>query len=132
VSGEMICSAVDLEEWTPVHQAVEMGDFEALATFLDAGADPNEMCFGLTLLTHAIDLEGDGHLQSGHPLSTAATAILLAYGADPRLHTADDETPLQVAHSYGHESAQRLLERFLSSGTRLGARGDEGGCRETA
>ncbi|MFJ1975235.1 ankyrin repeat domain-containing protein [Streptomyces sp. NPDC087903] len=132
VSGQMTFSVAGLEKWTPVHQAVEMGDFEALAVFMDAGADPNEMCFGLTLLTHAIDLEGDSHLQSGHPLNTAATAILLAYGADPRLPTADGETPLQVAHSYGHEPAQRLLERFLSSGTGLGAQGEEGGRHETA
>ncbi|MFD9437144.1 ankyrin repeat domain-containing protein [Streptomyces sp. NPDC060002] len=121
---EFIMTAVDgIERWTPVHQAVEMSEYETLAALLDAGADPNEMCFGHTLLTHAIELEGDSHLQSSHPLNTAATAILLAYGADPRLPTANGETPLQIAHSYNHEPAQRLLERFLSSGTGLGGCG---------
>ncbi|WP_327180482.1 ankyrin repeat domain-containing protein [Streptomyces sp. NBC_01334] len=112
---EFIIAAVEgIERWTPVHQAVEMGEYETLAGLLDAGADPDEMCFGLTLLIHAIDVEGDGHLQSGHPLSTAATAIVLAYGADPRLPAEDGETPLQVAKSYNHEPAERLLQRFLA------------------
>ncbi|MDQ0784954.1 ankyrin repeat domain-containing protein [Streptomyces sp. B3I8] len=81
---------------------------------MDAGADPDEVCFGLTLLTHAIGSEGDGHLQSGRPLHTASTAIGLAYGADLYLPAANGETPLQMAESYGHEPAQRLLQHFLS------------------
>ncbi|MGN9760197.1 ankyrin repeat domain-containing protein [Streptomyces sp. SD31] len=109
-------SLPDVEVWTPAHKAVEGGDYEALTILLDAGADPNELCFGHTLLTHAIDLEGDGHLQRGHPLNTAATAILLAYGADPRLLGSDGETPLQIAHSYDREPAKRLLQRYLTTG----------------
>lgn len=101
------------DEWTPVHKAVEGGDYEGLTIMLDAGADPNEMCFGHTLLTHALDVEGDGHLQSDYPLHTAATAILLAYGADPELPAADGETPMQMAKHYGHEPARRLIQRFL-------------------
>ncbi|MFI9604835.1 ankyrin repeat domain-containing protein [Streptomyces sp. NPDC052043] len=104
----------DVGRWTPVHQAVEMSDYEVLTTLLDSGADPNEVCFGHTLLTHSIDIEGDGHLQSGHPLNTAVTAILLAYGADPRLPAVDGETPLQIAEYYNHEPAKRLLQRFLT------------------
>ncbi|MFE2321826.1 ankyrin repeat domain-containing protein [Streptomyces sp. NPDC059441] len=104
----------DAERWTPVHAAVEMSEYEVLTALLDAGADPNELCFGHTLLTHSIDVEGDGHLQSGHPLNTAATAILLAYGADPHLPAADGETPLQIAEHYNHEPAMRLLQRFLA------------------
>ncbi|WTJ00927.1 ankyrin repeat domain-containing protein [Streptomyces sp. NBC_00723] len=123
--------AVDaIERWTPVHQAVEMSEYETLAALLDAGADPNEMCFGHTLLTHAIELEGDSHLQSGHPLSTATTAIVLAYGADPRLPAEDGETPLQTAQLYNHEPAERLLQRFLESGNGARGRGGcEGGCK---
>ncbi|MER6418667.1 ankyrin repeat domain-containing protein [Streptomyces sp. NPDC001137] len=83
---------------------------------LDSGVDPNEMCFGHTLLTHAIDLEGDGHVQTGYPLNATATAILLAYGADPSLPAADGETPLQMSEDYCHEPAQRLLRRFLGPG----------------
>ncbi|MER5521659.1 ankyrin repeat domain-containing protein [Streptomyces sp. NPDC002763] len=105
-----------VEEWTPAHKAVEGGDCEGLTILLEAGADPNERCFGHTLLTHAIDLEGDGHLQTGHPLKTATTAILLAYGADPHLPGPDNETPVQIAHSYDHEPAKRLLQRYLTAG----------------
>ncbi|MFE1590821.1 hypothetical protein ACFW6Q_34650, partial [Streptomyces sp. NPDC058737] len=74
--------------------------------------DPGEVCFGDTLLTHAIGLEGDAHVQTDYPLSTASTAILLAYGADPRLRAIDGETPLQVAEYYHHEPIKRLLQRF--------------------
>jgi len=72
----------EVEPWTPAHQAVEVSDYETLSVLLDAGADPDEVFFELTLLTHAIDLEGDSHLH------TAGTAIVLAYGADPRLPSA--------------------------------------------
>ncbi|MFE2336193.1 ankyrin repeat domain-containing protein [Streptomyces coelicoflavus] len=107
-------SSAEVESWTPVHRAVEMSDYETLAVLLDAGADPGEVCFGHTLLTHAIDLEGDGHVQADYPLNTASTAILLAYGADPRLPSIDGETPLQIAEYYHHEPAKRLLQRSLS------------------
>lgn len=114
MSGEIPVDAHLIgDEWTPAHKAVQGSDYEALAMLLDSGVDPNEMCFGHTLLTHAIDLEGDGHLQTGYPLNATATAILLAYGADPSLPAADGETPLQMSEYYRHESAQRLLRRFL-------------------
>lgn len=83
----------EVESWTPVHRAVAMPDYETLTGLLDSGADPDEVCFGLTLLTHAIGLEGDGHVQTNYALNTASTAILLAYGADPRLPAIDGETP---------------------------------------
>lgn len=81
----------------PVHQAVESSDYEELAALLDAGADPNETCFGMTLLAHAIDLEGDSTLQSGCRLHGALTAIVLAYGADPELASHGGQTPLEIA-----------------------------------
>lgn len=97
------------ESWTPTHQAVESGDYEELAVLLDAGADPNEVCFGLTLLAHAIELEGDSALQSGCRLHTALTAIVLAYGADPTLVSHNGQTPMEIAKEYDHTPAQRLL-----------------------
>lgn len=57
--------------WTPAHQAVESGDPAELTRLLDAGVDPEEVCCGMTLLLHAIDVEGDGALQSGGPLDSA-------------------------------------------------------------
>ncbi|MFG2987689.1 ankyrin repeat domain-containing protein [Streptomyces sp. NPDC048258] len=97
--------------WTPAHQAVESGDHAALTRLLDGGADPEEVCCGLTLLLHAIDVEGDGALQSGGPIDSALTAILLAYGADPTA-TPRGETPLELARYYNHDMAIRLLDRF--------------------
>jgi hypothetical protein len=121
-----------VERWTPVHEAVELGEYEALTVLLNAGADPDEACFGHTLLTHAIEVEGDGHLQSGYRLNTAATAILLAYGANPRLPAPDGSTPLQVAHSYNHELAERLLLRWLARKEEAGSGGEGGGGCEAA
>lgn len=100
--------------WTPAHQAVESGDLAELTRLLDAGADPEEVCCGMTLLLHAIDVEGDGALQSGGPLDSALTAILLAYGADPTA-APDGETPRQLASSYNHGMAVRLLDRHAAT-----------------
>ncbi|MEU2183397.1 HDIG domain-containing metalloprotein [Streptomyces thermolilacinus] len=99
--------------WPPTLFAVEHQDVELLARLLDAGADPDEGS-GVTPLTHAIDTEGDGALQSGDPLTAAMTAVLLAYGADPQLPDASGRTPLQVAEHYDHAPAIRLLRRHLS------------------
>jgi ankyrin repeat protein len=107
-------SSAEVESWTPAHRAVEMSDYETLTVLLDAGADPDEVCFGDTLLTHAIGLEGEGHVQMDYPLNTASTAILLAYGAEPHLPAIDGETPLQIAEYYHHEPIKRLIQRFLA------------------
>jgi ankyrin repeat protein len=103
----------EIEPWTPAHQAVEMNDYEELASLLDAGSDPNEICFGLSLLAHSIELEGDSNVQSGYRLHAALTAIVLAYGADPNLISRHNQTPLDVAEEYGHEPARKLLLRYL-------------------
>nr|WP_234323387.1 ankyrin repeat domain-containing protein [Streptomyces bikiniensis] len=113
--------------WTPAHQAVESGDLAELTRLLDAGADPEEVCCGMTLLLHAIDVEGDAALQSGKPLDTALTAILLAYGADPTA-TPDGETPRQFASSYNHHMAVRLLDRHTTT-TKAPAAGPRSGPR---
>ncbi|MBT2415785.1 ankyrin repeat domain-containing protein, partial [Streptomyces sp. ISL-12] len=85
---------MDVEPWTLVHQAVENCDYEELSVLLDAGADPNEKCFEITLLGHAIEVEGDSALQSGCRLHGALTAIVLAYGADPNLESYGGQTPI--------------------------------------
>lgn len=57
--------------WTPAHRAVESGDHAELPRLLDSGVDPVEVCCGMTLLLYAIDVEGDGALQSGGSLDWA-------------------------------------------------------------
>ncbi|MFC7217530.1 ankyrin repeat domain-containing protein [Streptomyces polyrhachis] len=99
--------------WTPAHRAVEMEDVETLARLLDAGVDPNETDCGMTLLTHAIDIEGDGAMQSGEPLTVHTTAVVLAFGADPELPDSNGRTPASVAEWYGHDLAARLLRKHL-------------------
>ncbi|MER6368586.1 HDIG domain-containing metalloprotein [Streptomyces mirabilis] len=99
--------------WPPTLFAVEHQDAELLAQLLDAGADPDEGN-GATPLTHSVEAEGDGALQSGGPLTVTTTAVLLAYGADPGQADASGETPLDVAKRYDHAPAIRLLTRHLS------------------
>ncbi|MFI1565607.1 ankyrin repeat domain-containing protein [Streptomyces sp. NPDC020490] len=103
--------------WTPAHQAVEQEDAEALARLLTAGSDPDEVFGNMTLLTHAIDVEGDGSLQSGQPLTVHTTAVLLAFGADPELADPDGRTPVDMASHYGHDLAMKLLQTHMKRRT---------------
>ncbi|MFB7374901.1 ankyrin repeat domain-containing protein [Streptomyces sp. NPDC056222] len=100
--------------WTPAHHAVEHEDAEALARLLANGSDPDEVFSNMTLLTHAIDTEGDSTLQSGRPLSVHTTAVLLAFGADPELADPDGRTPLDMATYYDHDLAVQLLRTHIS------------------
>lgn len=90
--------------WTPAHQAVEQEDAETLARLLAEGADPDEVFSNMTLLTHAIDAEGDGALQTGGPLTVHTTAVLLAFGAAPELAAPGGRTPMEQASQYGHHT----------------------------
>jgi ankyrin repeat protein len=100
--------------WTPAHHAVEHEDAETLARLLAGGSDPDEICSNRTLLTHAIDVEGDGSLQSGEALTVHTTAVLLALGADPQLADPDGRTPMDMADHYGHDLAVKLLQAHIS------------------
>ncbi|MET8405683.1 ankyrin repeat domain-containing protein [Streptomyces sp900116325] len=100
--------------WTPAHHAVEFEDAETLARLLADGSDPDEVFSNMTLLTHAIDVEGDGAMQSGEPLTVHTTAVLLAFGADPELADPDGDVPMVVATRYGHDLAVKLLRAHIS------------------
>ncbi|MFF3634076.1 hypothetical protein [Streptomyces sp. NPDC002250] len=95
--------------WTPAHLAVKHEDAQTLARLLADGADPDKVLGAQTLLTHALDVEGDSALQSGQPLTVHTTAILLAFGADPRLRDPAGNTPMDVAEEYDHQPAIKLL-----------------------
>ncbi|MFE1029682.1 ankyrin repeat domain-containing protein [Streptomyces sp. NPDC058818] len=101
--------------WTPAHHAVEHEDTETLARLLANGADPNEVFSNMTLLTHVIDVEGHGSLQSGQPLTVHTTAVLLAFGADPELADPDGRTPMDMADHYGHDLVVQLLRAHISA-----------------
>lgn len=90
-------NALVIDYWTPAHHAVEHEDAEILARLLAGGADPDEVFSDVTLLTHAIDVEGDRSLRSGRPLTVHTTAILAAFGADPELVDPGGHTPMDMA-----------------------------------
>ncbi|MEV7526351.1 ankyrin repeat domain-containing protein [Streptomyces sp. NPDC091371] len=93
---------------------MEQEDVETLARLLAEGVDPDEVFGNMTLLTHAIDTEGDGALQSGEPLTVHTTAVLLAFGADPELVAPNGRTPMAQASLYGHHLALNLLRAHIS------------------
>jgi ankyrin repeat protein len=100
--------------WTPAHHAVEHFDVATPARLLAAGSDPDEVFVDMTLLTHAIDAEGDGAAQTGEPLSVHMTAVLLAFGADPSLPDPEGRTPMNMAVGYRHDLAIKLLETHIN------------------
>ncbi|MFB6720065.1 ankyrin repeat domain-containing protein [Kribbella sp. NPDC056345] len=104
---------------TPAHAAVEHEDLPALRELLDSGVDVGEVDGGLTLLQHAIDVELDGHTQTGEPLHVDVTAYLLARGADPLASPATDggAWALHMAQVGGHWLAVSLIEAFVERRT---------------
>lgn len=99
---------------TPTHEAVENEDLPRLCELLNGGVDIEEIDGGLTLLQHAIDIEIDGHAQTGEPLHVDMTAYLLARGADP-LASPDGTagSALHMAQLRGHWLAVTLIEAFV-------------------
>ncbi|MEU6484737.1 hypothetical protein [Streptomyces sp. NPDC046887] len=72
----------------------------------------------MTLLVHAIEVEGDTAVQSGTDMHAVMTAILLAYGADPARSDPGGRTPARMAAIYSHDRALGLLKKH---GLDLGA-----------
>ncbi|MCZ4102102.1 ankyrin repeat domain-containing protein [Streptomyces sp. So13.3] len=99
---------------SPGHLAVEQEDLPRLRELLDCGYDvEDDRGDGWTLLRHAIDVEIDGHVQSGDPLHVDVTAFLLARGADP-LRDANGIPPAEEAETRGHWLAAELIRAWTS------------------
>ena len=100
---------------SPAHLAVELEDAERLQALLDEGASVHEEHAGFTLLHAAIDVEIDGHTQTGDPLHVDMTALLLANGADPRRrsHGGTGVSAEHFAFVNRHWLASRLINAWL-------------------
>lgn len=107
-----------VQDMSPAHQAVELEKLEELNRLLDQGVDINEEHCGLTLLHHAIDVEIDGHTQSGEPLHVDTTALLLARGADPNRKSGGGTgvSAHHMAFTDGHWLACLLFEAWDRQG----------------
>ncbi|MGW2035946.1 ankyrin repeat domain-containing protein [Streptomyces sp. NPDC001761] len=79
-----------------------------------AGGDPDEVFGDVTLLTHAIYVEGDASLQSGQPLTVHIAAVLPAFGADPELADPAGRILMDMAREYGHGLAITPLQAHTS------------------
>ncbi|WP_410598403.1 ankyrin repeat domain-containing protein [Amycolatopsis sp. lyj-90] len=102
--------------WTPAHHAVELEDLPRLRDLLDAGHDiEDDNGDGLTLLRHAIDVEYDGHVQTGIPLHADTTAFLLARGANP-LRRRNGIPVVEEAEIRGHWLAAEIMRSWINRG----------------
>lgn len=70
-------------------------------TLLKRGADPNILVSGLSALHTAVGLDS--------PLSVRFTRLLLDYGGDPDLPSADGLTPIHVAAMWNRVNCLKLL-----------------------
>jgi uncharacterized protein len=105
--------------WSPAHNAVELEDLPRLRALLDAGHDVEDVDDqGWTLLRHAVDVEHDGHLQSGLPLHADVTAFLLARGADP-LRACEGVPVVVAAEACGHWLAAEIMRAWIRRGQGL-------------
>lgn len=106
-----------MTEWSPAHNAVELEDLPKLRDLLDAGADvEDDSGDGWTLLRHAMDIEVDGHDQTGNPLHVDITAFLLSRGADPlRMH--NGVSAIDEADGRGHWLAAQVMRAWIHRGT---------------
>jgi hypothetical protein len=103
--------------WSPAHEAVELEDLPRLRDLLDAGHDAeDDNGDGFTLLRHAIDVEHDGHVQTGQPLHADVTAFLLARGADP-LHQSNGISVVEEAATRGHWLAADIMRGWINQGS---------------
>jgi uncharacterized protein len=103
--------------WSPAHLAVEHEDLPRLRDLLDAGHDvEDDNGDGWTLLRHAIDVEYDGHLQSGGPLHADVTAFLLARGADPARKGPGGMPTVTEAKIRGHWLAAEVMRAWIERG----------------
>jgi uncharacterized protein len=95
---------------------VELEDLPRLRDLLDAGASvEDDSGDGWTLLRHAIDIEIDGHDQSGNPLHVDVAAFLLSRGADPlRLH--NGVSVVDEADRRGHWLAAQIMRAWINRG----------------
>jgi len=109
--------------WSPAHLAVEHEDLPRLRDLLDAGHDiEDDNGDGWTLLRHAIDVEQDGHLQSGGPLHADVTAFLLARGADPTRSGPEGMPAVTEARTRGHWLAAEIMRAWIERGRPSGTR----------
>ncbi|WP_433816490.1 ankyrin repeat domain-containing protein [Actinomadura scrupuli] len=99
--------------WSPAHLAVEQEDLPRLRDLLDGGHDvEDDDGHGRTLLRHAIDVELDGHTQTGDPLRVDLTAFLLVRGADP-LRRCNGIPVVEVAEIGGHWLAAEVMRAWI-------------------
>ena len=100
-------------EWSQAHNAVELEDLPRLRELLDAGHDiEDDNGDGWTLLRHAIDVEHDGHVQTGGPLHADVTAFLLARGANP-LRCVNGISAMTEAEICGHWLAAEIMRGWV-------------------
>ena len=88
--------------WSPLRNAVEVGDVPAARALLESGEDvnglhDNEPGRQFSLLHHAVDAELDTRSKDGLRPYTEMVELLLAFGADLSARSYNGETPAEMA-----------------------------------
>jgi uncharacterized protein len=100
--------------WSAAHSAVEHEDLPRLRDLLDVGHDvEDDDGHGWTPLRHTIDVEHDGHVQTGGPLHADVTAFLFARGADS-LRLCNGLPVVQEAQIRGHWLAAQIMRAWIN------------------
>jgi ankyrin repeat protein len=98
--------------WTALDSAVEHERFDLIRELVRRGADVNAPTpDGMTPLHHAVDVVGDGRLQTGAAVPLTVIELLLELGADAGSLDGQGESPRQWAERYRLDDALPLFDR---------------------
>lgn len=95
-AGLAIDKLSDLGE-TPLASATETDNYPVIQALLDRGADPDAT------------IRGGGKSSILHVADPVETCLLLAYGADPNVRDARNETPLMSSATVGNGAKLQIL-----------------------
>lgn len=108
VLAEFLESAGDVDAalpysgWSLLHYACEHEKEPLIRTLASVGADlDNRADCGFPPIFHALDIDIDGSIQCGHPISFKMTRLLISLGANPVLTDDKNRSLREFASVYG-------------------------------
>ena len=102
---------------TPLHLAIEQGEYEVVKTLLDLGAEVERRtaCGTWTPLLHAVDVVSDAAIQLCRPPDNRLIRLLLDHGANVRQRCSDGETAIELARKYLNPEAEKMLREAVAT-----------------
>ena len=96
---------------TPLHLAIEQGNYEAVNTLLELGADIERRTRlgDWTPLLHAVEVVSDAAIQLRRPADNRLIRLLLDYGADVHQRCLDGDSAIGLAREFTNAEAEEIL-----------------------